>query len=86
MFPFNYIFQLIFFRKNSPEFETVITGSKYSGGTGTIVAPPEYPHGYYNPDSTSYIFILENVATEGSVELIIEEFNIHERSWITVRL
>ncbi len=65
--------------------EEVITGSKYSGGTGAISAPPTYPIDWYKRDASSYIFILENVAIEGSVELVIDDFNIHPDSWITIR-
>ena len=80
--------QILFSASDPPrgkEFEEVITGSKYSGGTGTITAPPTHPIHRYKRDATSYIFILENVAIEGSVELVIDDFNIHPDSWITIR-
>ena len=66
------------------EIEKIITGTKYSGGTGSFTAPPTYPDEGYARDATSYIFVMENVAVAGSVELIINHFDIHPDSWITV--
>ena len=62
----------------------MITGTKYSGGTGSFTAPPTYPDGGYPRDATSYIFVMENVAVDGSVELSLDNFDIHPDSWITV--
>ena len=48
--------------------------------------PPTYPDEGYARDATSYIFVMENVAVEGSVELVIKHFDIHPDSWITVSM
>ncbi len=67
------------------EVERVITGTVHTGGTGSFSAPPSYPGGNYPRDAKSYIFVMENVAVNGSVEIYLDHFDIHPGSWITVR-
>ncbi len=62
----------------------VITGSRYFRAVGELIAPSGFPNEQYPRDATSYIFVLENVATEGSVQLTIETFDLHPKSWLTV--
>ena len=64
------------------EVERVFTGT--SGTSGSIVAPPSYPAGNYSLDATSYVFVLENTAIGGSVELVVNDWDVHPLTWITV--
>ncbi len=71
---------------SAPEHLRVVTGTNWLGGVGTIAAPMDtFPKKPYKLDYTAYIFIFENVALEGSVQLDLEVFDLHPRSWLTVR-
>lgn len=62
----------------------VITGTKSSELVGELMAPPTFPDEPYTLDATTYIFVLENMMIEGAVQVMVENFTIHPKSWLTV--
>ena len=69
---------------NFAEEVTVVTGTQYINVVGKTSAPQNFPNSEYDRDGTTYVFIFENIAAEGAVEVEFTGYDPHPDSWITV--